>query len=351
MPDAFPDRGAVRFRQMRDVGDVINATIAVIRQNARELLRSYVAVVAPVALASGIAAALYFYQIGDLMADPTALESDPFAMFNGAYVGILLFGTLGGALTLASAAGYVRLYREGRAGEITAGMVWEEARDLLFPFLGYSLLYGLVLLLSGVIAIVPCLGALAWIAFIVWSMPYFAVTLAARALDEPTLVSAWARARDLVKGSWGFSFLALLLAGLVFYVVILVVSIPLYIVMVVLMINSVESDPTAVFSTMGAIFAPLQVVAYAGYLIPLLAVFFVHGRLTEELDGTGLYADLDDLAGLGTDADDLAGFDAPPAPPPPSSTPPARGPVDESSDDTPEDERPSGGFRGGGFRA
>ena len=359
MPDAFPDRGAVRFRKHRDVGDVINATVAVIRGNARELLMSYVAIVAPVALASGIAIGLYFYQMGDLLADPEALESDPFAMFGLPYLGILAFGVLGGALTLASAAGYVRLYREGRAGEITAGMLWEEARGLILPFIGLSLVYGLVLILSAVIAVIPCLGILAWMGLALWLLPYVSVTIAVRTLEEPTLGAAWRRARDLVKGSWGFSFLAILLAMLVFYVVLLIVSIPLYVVMVVVMINSVQTDPTAVFATMGGVMAPLQVVSYAAYLIPLLAIFFVHGRLVEELDGTGLYEDLDSLAGLNDPAADLAGFDAPsasrPAPSPdprPSSTPPASGPPDAAADDTPEDDDASpGGFRGGGFRA
>jgi hypothetical protein len=339
MPD-FPDLGAVRFRKLRDVGDVMNATVALLRENWRELLTSYVAVVAPVALATGIATGLYMHQMGGLLADPAAMEDDPFAVFSPTYFGILLFGALGGALTVAAASAYVKLYREGQAGAITASVLWEEARDLLFPFLGLSIVYGLVIMLSAVIAIVPCLGILAWFAFVIWSLPYYAVTFAVRALEEDTLAASWQRARELVKGSWLFAGGALLLAGLLFYVIIMIVSIPLYVMMILVGINSAATDPSAMFSVMGAVVAPLQVVSYAGYLIPLVALFFVHGRLAEELDGTGLYADLDDLAGLGPEADQ------PDAAAPPTPTAPEADARPSDRQDGPG----TGGFRGGGFR-
>lgn len=350
MPDVFPDDGEIRFRRVRDAGDVLNATLAFLRANARELLTSYVALVAPVALATGVATGLYVHQMGDLLVDPTAIEEDPFALFGTTYFGIVLFGLLGSALTAAAAAGYVRLYREGRAGEITAGVLWEEARGLLLPFVGLPLVYGLVLVLSAVIAIVPCLGLLAWAGLIVWSFPYYAVTLATRALEAPTLWDAWQRARVLVKGSWGPTFGALALAGILFYVIVLVVSIPLYVVMAVVGINAVAADPSAMFSVMGAVMAPLQVVSYAGYLLPLLAVFFVHGRLAEELDGTGLHGDLDTLAGdlrtttRPTPAEAPTDLDGPLGPPAGSL------PADSPPTDAPDD-RPPGGFRGGGFRS
>ncbi len=59
-----PDLGEIRFQKSRDASGVLNATIALVRRNARRLLGGYLAIVAPAALASGIAAALYFRAIG-----------------------------------------------------------------------------------------------------------------------------------------------------------------------------------------------------------------------------------------------------------------------------------------------
>lgn len=343
MPDAAPDLGAIRFRRHRDAGDVLNATVAFIRGNARELLRSYLAVVLPLALASGVASALYMSQVGDLFADPLAVEADPLGMFNVTYLGVLLFGLLGTGLTLAAAGAYVRLYREGRAGSVTAGELWEEAKGLIPAFIGLPLAYSFLLGLAFPILLLPCLGFVAWVALALWLLPRVAVTMAVRTLERPTLWGAWERAGGLVKGSWKFACGAIVLAVVVFYVVMLVAMVPLSIVGVLIGMGS-TADPAASMTTMGAIFAPLQVISYAGYLIPLLATFFVHGRLVEEIEGTTLYGDLDALAGETGTATSDAFRSTPPAAKPPAE-PDAPPPADDEPD---ADDRPSG-FRGGGF--
>ena len=367
MPELLPDAGAIRFRKHRDAGSVLNATLAFVRENARELLTSYLALVAPVALASGLAIALYFRQFGDVFADPEALVRGDVQMSGVSYLGVLVFGMLGTALAQAAGAGYVRLYRQGEAGSITAGRLWEASRGLLLPFLGLPVVFAVVVMLAAVISIVPCLGALAWVGFVVWLLPYYAVTLAVRALDEDSLVAAWTRARTLVKGSWAFAAGALLLAFLVVMVVSFGVMMVFSAVMGVAMAGSMTGDPAQTMTWMGAVMAPLQVVSYALYAVMVVAMFFVHGRLAEELDGSALGDQLDDLDGL-------SGFDAPTgsasaeaqparspfaaAPPPLASTPPAgsAGPTDGAppADTPPSDEQGGAGrsgFRGGGFDA
>ena len=117
-----------------------------------------------------------------------------------------------------------------------------------------------------------------------------------------------------------------------------------------------STDPGGSLVGMGLLFAPLQVASGAAYLVPLVAAFFVHGRLAEELDGTALADDLDALS-VGFDAPrPAAPRSTPPAPTPPETPPPAPPPAppttpasgpDGDAPDAP-DGRP-GGFRGGGF--
>lgn len=338
MPDAVPDRGPVRFRRHRDAGDVLNATLGLIRGEFREIARSVLAIVLPAALATGVALGLLFFQVGDVMFDPEALEDDPFALFGVTYLGALLFQLLATGVTVAAVAAYVRLYRRGETGDLTAGELWEEAKGLVLPYVGFLLVVMAVMVLSIPIVAVPCLGVLAWLAFAIWLMPYLAVAVAARALEVDSLGAAWARARELVKGEWKFAFWALFVAGVVFYAVVLLASIPLYVVLAVAGMTT-TADPAASFTLLGVVFAPLQVVTYAAYVVPLLAAFFVHGRLVEDLEGTGLYRDLDGLGGLEADGDPLEapGLDSTP---PAASTPPSETPRDDG-----------GGFRGGGFRS
>lgn len=328
-----PDLGAIRFRELRDAGAALNATFVFVRQNARELALSYLALIVPVLLASAVSSVLWLSQIGDQLFEPS--PDDPFAIINGTYVGSILFGLLSGALMQAASSAYVRLYREGEAGDITAGVLWDEAKGLILPYLGMTLLFGVVVVLSAVVNILPCLGSIAWIAFIVWMLPHYTVAVAARALEAESIGEAWTRARDLVKGSWGFAAGTMFLAFMVLVMVYFALSIVLGAVVGFAGANS--TDPSASLVGMGLVFAPLQVVSGALYLVPLVAAFFVHGRLAEELEGSALADDLDTLA---------AGFDAPPTPSLPASTPPPAPPADE---DDAEDPPPAGGFRGGGF--
>ena len=130
---------------------------------------------------------------------------------------------------------------------------------------------------------------------------------------------------------------ALLLTFLVLMLVYLALSMVLGAVLGVGMAGMVAGDPAGAMGVMGWVYAPLQVVGYALYALVMVTVFFVHGRLAEELDGTALHDDLDTLAD--------AGFDVPATP---RSTPPDSAPAPPASG-PPADDAGSGGFRGGGF--
>ncbi|MGB3543100.1 hypothetical protein [Rubrivirga sp.] len=330
---SVPDLGSIRFRSVRDAGSALNATFAFLRENARELATSYLALVVPVLLASAISTVLWMSQVGDSLFNPS--PDEPFAIFNWTYAGSVLFGMLGSTLMQASASAYVRLYREGEAGHITMGVLWDEAKTLILPYIGMALLFFAVIFLTGVINIIPCLGAIAWVAFIVWVTPIYTVAIAARALEAGSVVDAWTRARALVKDSWGFTAGTMFLAFMVLFVIYFAVSMVAGGLTAAMGANMI--DPSQSGFAMGIVFAPVQVVAGAIYLVPLVAAFFVHGRLVEDLEGTTLTDDLDALA---------TGFDVPRSTPP-ASTPPVPPSRTDSDDD--EDGPPSSGFRGGGF--
>ncbi|WP_412068130.1 hypothetical protein [Rubrivirga sp. IMCC43871] len=266
MPDVFPDLGALPFRRRRDAGDVLRETVVFLRTNARELGRAYLAVVAPVALASGLAAGLYLAQVGDAFLDPAALDADPSAVLTPAYWGVVLFGLLGSAVSVAAAAGYVRLYRAGHAGDVTAAALWDETRALLLPMLALALAYSVGLGATTALWSIPVLGPLTWLGLAAWSVPYVAVAMAARALDTETLGEAWLRARVLLAGAWWVAFRSLLLVTVMFYLAVIVAVVPL-----IVIASSLGAGPVAL--------APLQVVVYLGYLIPYIAAFMVHGSL------------------------------------------------------------------------
>lgn len=335
--DAFPDAGEIRFQKVRDAGGVLNATFAFLRRNAREAVVGFLAIVAPVALASGLSSALYLRSVGDVFSmDPEEMAAaDPADVFGVAYLGAMVFSALTWIVALAAAGAYVRLYREGAAGGVTVGGLWEEAKGLLLPMAGFTFAVVGLFVGSFVVMVIPRLGALAALAFYVWTIPYAAVTYAARVVEEPTLGAAYARARTLVKGTWGFAAGAMVLAWVVTTVLIFAISMPGYAVAAVIGANTLADDPSGWVGTASLLAAPLGVLNSVTYLVPFVAAFFVHGRLVEETEGTSLMDGLDAFADApGDDRWDGAPRSTPPAPP-------ASGPEDE-------DDRPRG-FRGGGF--
>lgn len=337
-----PDLGPVRFEERRDAGGILTATFAVLRAGARPLLGGYLAIVAPVALAGGLAVAMFFRSMGPLM-DPAnpPTPDDLSGMLGGSYLGTMLFSLLTIATVMALAGAFVRQFREGVAAEaMSVGGLWDDARGLILPSLGLLLAYGLVVMLSLLIAVVPCLGILAWIVGFFWALPYVAVTYAVRMLEGGTLGAAFARARDLVKGRWNVAGGGMLLTGLVMFLISSALSIPFYVIAFTFGAN-VLTDPAAMMDAMGWMVGPLQVLGTVAYLVPTVAAFVVHGALVGERDGGGLWAEVDRLAG---DAEDPG---VPPAP--------RFGPADDagddapSGDDPPAGDAPPGGFRGGGY--
>ena len=356
---SLPDLGDIRFLKLRDAGSVLNATLAFLRRNAKELITAYAALVVPVALATGVASALFFSRMSEVILDPGALANGSMAdLFGLNYLIAVVLSLLATAVSQAGAGGFVRLYREGEAGDITVGRLWNESARFVLPLIGMMILFFLAVAVSSIVSIVPCLGALAWMAFVVWALPYYGVATSARMMGASSVAEAVREARDLVKGSWGFVAGAYLLAGLVAFVLFIAAYLVMSAVMGIALANSAVDDPTAIMRAFGWVMAPFQVVTYVIYLVPTLAAFFIYGRLAEELEGTSLHDDLDVLAGSAFERAAMPEPDASTPPPPPRRD---AGPTQPSPDadrggegppppngDRPPDDAP-GGFRGGGF--
>lgn len=351
----FPDDGAIRFYKRRDAGSILNATIVLLRRNAREAFVPFFALVIPFALIVGIGQALYLQNITSLFS-PEAMANDPASAFGQIfppwYVGVIVMSVLGVTVAQAAVAGYVRLYREGASGEITASLLWEETQGLVLPTFGFFLAYGGLLVLSGLINFLPCLGTLIWVGFIFWSLPYGIVTWSSRMTESDSLGEAFGRAQDLVKGSWPFAFGTILLLFLVMGIVMFAVGIPVQFATQAVAMGT--ADQTISSLTLSLLTIPQQVLGYAAYLITGIGGFFLHGRLSAELDGTDLDDDLDLFeSGLTTDAhsswSEAPASDAPSTDPPSAGAPapPARG--DEPETPSRRDDPAPGGFRGGGF--
>ncbi|MEL6615224.1 MAG: hypothetical protein AAFQ43_05775 [Bacteroidota bacterium] len=354
MVEPFPDQGAIPFQRRRDAGGVVNAVIAFMRHNARELFVGYLALVAPFTIVSSLSLVLMMNRFGDVMTDIDGFLDNPdliIEVFGPSYALLIVSQGLAFAFSQGAVAGFVRLYREGEAGAISPSVLWSETRRVILPVIGmYVLLIagGIPLFIFGAVLIgaLGLFGALLWFGAMCALMPIVHVWFASRMTESSNVLEAAGRAIDLVvRGEWLRSFGAIFLTWVVVLGGWFLLSIVVQMVVSLIGINSTSEDPAALIRMMTVWLVPVQILGSIIYIPPAIAAFVLHGSLVEDLDGPSVDDELD-LLERGVDVAPTPGWDTPEAPrtepepaygeraptPPPPSPPPS-----------------SGGFRGGGF--
>ena len=230
-PAPAHDAGAIRFVQRRDVGDVINATFAFLRENWRELGRGLLFVVGPLALLAALASILAQLHVERAFSEVDTVPIDnPFwmlqAFLSPAYAITVLLGFLTPLAVTASTLAYIECYRQGEEGAIAPGRLWTVVRTMLVPVASVWLIFLALFILGLLIVLVPCLGALAYAAGVLYSVPIAALTLVARAYERDTFGAALQRTRELVKGNWLRSFGVVFIVGLIVAAISVVLAIP-----------------------------------------------------------------------------------------------------------------------------
>jgi hypothetical protein len=328
-----PDAGAFRFLRERDMGQILRVTFRLLAEHGRELGGGVAAIAGPAYLITAVFSAI---------ADPNDV---------GQQMTVSLVGVLPGLLLTVAVLGYVRLYRQGLAGQIAVADLWEEAKPLMMPVLGYQLLLavGAVVLAAALIALGTAGGTggiiLAGVLVLglgLWAMPRFLIGLVVRGIEEEGTFDAVARAHALVKERPGIAYgTTYLLIGIIMFLAIILGGAVGGIVLV--MTDPRNPSPLALGLSSLLTFAVLMVAS----TIYTLASAFLHGALVESVEGTTLLDDLDALAsGHAPPAPVEAHAEPQPFAPPASAAAPAETPADDAA---PPAEAPPRGFRGGGF--
>jgi hypothetical protein len=335
------DAGALRLRRVRDLGDVINATFRLLRDNLGELGLGLVLVVGPAALLAAMLSAWAQLQMEMATFDP----ADPTSAFgsSGYVIGFAASAVAAVVVQLliqSTVLGYLERYRRGEAGTVTPQRLWEATKKAFGPVLSTTaiaigllltgfLAFTMLAAVTGVVGILVMLGALAGMVYLA---PILSMLYVVRVAEGEGFWDGFERARDLVRGQWGPTFGVIFVATLLAVAIMLVLSIPGAVVQAAFSFNTLEGGgPLRVVAI--AVAALFGVVAYAAYVVPVVAAAVQYFNLVERKEGAGLMADLDALQAR----------PSPPAPQPAVPVPLWR--------PEPEAEAPPAGtgFRGGGF--
>lgn len=292
----------IPFRRRRDLGDVLNVTFQFIRQNIGTLGKSLVFIVAPAWVV--LAVANVFLQTSLLDFDPVEGGEGYDAVIGLEYLVVIVFAVLCFVLEVAAVYGFMVLYQDrGGAEGIVVDDVWSVTKAHFWRVLGASVLLGLVFIVSAAVVVLPCLGALAYLAGVVYAGVLFAVTLPMLVRERIGIVDAFQRARYLARGHWWETFAVVFVAWFVCAILGFLFNMPAMVISFVYGLHEGEGGGGG--GGLRALLALASVVGSMGsvllYPIPLIASGFQYFSLIEEKEKVGLMERIDAIDTGGED--------------------------------------------------
>jgi hypothetical protein len=268
----------IEFRQVRDFGEVINATFAFIRQNFRKLLLCVLFIGGPFALLSGIS--LSFLQPLIQQASKGDFSDGFFSGFFSVVSISMLFSSVAWAAVYASVYYFIQLYIEYDEFEISD--VWLRVKKEIPVLVLFYLGFLIVCLLATICLFIPG----------IYTAVAGCLILNVRLAERKGFFDSLSRSFKLVSGYWWQTFGIVAILGIIQAVISSVAVAPLYIIGYVFSLL----DPGD--SLMGVATSPLaigieaikNICSLLFTCIIIIGLFFHYFSLLEIKEGGGLMA-------------------------------------------------------------
>lgn len=271
----------LNFREVRDLGQILNASFTFFRSNFKELTKSIVYIVGPFLLIS-IVHSNYFQWDFWSFNENFELSADLFlnliiSLFISLFVSSLL---------LIVPIKYMQLYQTQGQGNFTVNDVWERVRKQVMMI--YVSELGLTLILA--------------VAFLLLIFPgiYLSITLSLvltiRVIEESDFERAIKRSIELIKENWWFTAGLLIVAYLIVSILSFVIQLPTYILILIAAFQS--TDPTTAFTENGAMFSIATAwasLAMFFYTLFSVVLVFHYYNLVERKEAPGLIERIENI--------------------------------------------------------
>lgn len=271
----------INFREVRDLGQILQDSAKFIRQNFLKILKpSLIVVFVPIIIGSAIFA-LKMHDLYSTMGQEYYNESFLFSSMWGMFGG-LFFILIAMLLFYIVSSGYIKQYVNG-IENINFNSIWPEIRKNFFKILFSGILLIIIIYIGFLLCIFPGI--------------YLSVVLANLLLimiiEDVGFGDAWNRSFSLIKEKWwstfGLYFLTYIICMAVSYVAVL----PVYAIMGIQMFTGFgqnSEDPAAVFESMSNVAWIMPVYFLIGLLVVMVnitVIAFKYYSLVEEKEGIG----------------------------------------------------------------
>ena len=284
----------VELAKIRDFGEIISDTFLFVRQNIKPLLK-YFFTFCGIFIAGGmVCAALYQLKWTGTMNsirggafNTNQYKPSQFSFFGPEYFLLILFGMLSFTTLIVTFLSYIALYKEKGKQVPTTEEMWGYIKYYFLRVLGSSILLHILLLLASLLCGVPG----------IYLSPIFALIFPIMVMENASFGYAFKRSFFLIKDNWWVTFGSLVVIWIIFYVVIVVITIPTTIINMVSLITIPQKGGRAFSAPAAMIGAALQHLCQVFGVLPVTALALCYFNLTESKDGTSL---MDKINKLGT---------------------------------------------------
>jgi hypothetical protein len=286
----------IKLFRVRDFGEIFNVSFEFFRRHFKSMYLPVIYIAGPIIILAAIAGSrMAAAPIQFDLEDPDSLSSLNFmGDFMGMYIITLLSVVISSTVLTCVVFGYFKLYHEEI--EPTVGNVFEVVKS---KFLGafvlsiisfFMIMIGIMLcIFPGVYLAVPM--SMVAIAFIV---------------EDYDIGGAISRVFEVVKDNWWRSFGILIVAGILYYVIVMIFSIPAAIFGGASIMHNVQEGGDLNPENLGVGFIAMNFIATIGQYLayPLLytIIGFMYFGLVEQKDGKGL---MDKISDIDSDYDSI----------------------------------------------
>mgnify|MGYP001008800071 CR=1 FL=1 len=268
----------INFKQERDFGEVFNATFGFIGQEFKMLGTSILYFGIPLLIVAAIFSVFISLKQQEFMGDFTSNldPQDSLAQVGEMYKYIfltLLVMLIAMVPLQCTIYGYIKCYIEKGRGNFTQDDVWQKVKQYFFPFLGTTILVSIVVLIGTVLCILPGI-------FLAVSL---SLIYAVMMFESKGFGQSFSESFNLTMKKWWLTLGILFVAGILIYVIQLILSIPSIILFgFKSFFTAIKEGSTPVFPTGYYIMsAAISLITYVLYSIPAIILAFHYFSLKE----------------------------------------------------------------------
>lgn len=285
----------VNFKQVRDFGEIFNATFSFIRQEFNSLLKSIVYYALPLLVITAIIGVLINieqqrFTNSIVLADPANMEGQ-LSSLGGLYLYYFLYiivHVLGLSALQCTVLGYIRQYVLKGKGNFTHEDVWAEVKKNIFPVLGISLLVSILIVIGFILCIIPGI--------------YLAVSLSLilsiYVFEQISFGDAFNRSFRLISKKWWLTFGIIIIFYVILYLAMLLLSIPSVLMGLKTFLGVFKNPGTPTeFSTAFYIVNSItSMLTYVLFTIPIIGITLHYFSLVESTEKTSLHDKIEQIA-------------------------------------------------------